>query len=144
MTENFGYVSMRFFYFSSFPCQLVSLHKVQNVTATFQISSDSFGSVWDPMRFQGEPSMSSPLRICAALCAEAGWECEHSNQSKPTWTTEWMEVLWRNYCMVNTYMYVLYVVYIYIYVHYVWTIFELYTIYVYCIIWSILELLHTN
>lgn len=47
------------------------------------------------MRFQGEPSMSSPLRICAALCAEAGWECEHSNQSKPTWTTEWSE--WKYY-----------------------------------------------
>ena len=44
------------------------------------------------MRFQGEPSMSSPLRICAALCAEAGWECEHSNQSKPKWTIEWSEL----------------------------------------------------
>ena len=84
------------------------------------------------IRFQGEPSMSSPLRICAALCAEAGWECESSNQSKPTWTIEWSEskyILWSNCCMVNTYiyiyMYVLYVVCIYIYIpiHYVWTIY---------------------
>lgn len=62
-----------FFYFSSFPCQLVSLHKVQNVTATFQISSDSFGSVWDPKHFVNAFSgralyVFTTAYLCCSLC----------------------------------------------------------------------------
>ena len=95
-------------------------HKVQNVKATFQISSDSFGSVWDPKHFVNAFSgralyVFTTAYLCCSLCrGRLRVRTFKSVYTKVNNRMKRIEVLWRNYCMVNTYVYVLYVVYMFV------------------------------